>query len=72
MTEDVNHPWTEPTIVPRRVQPGDPPGPGYRPPFRVHPCADVLECRAMNFRAADEPSPERCDRCQGPLLRFDR
>lgn len=63
--------WVDPTIAPRRAQPGDGPR-EYRPPWRVYPCADVLECRSLNTTKDGEPAPTVCRACGGPLMTFGR
>jgi len=71
--EDVNRPFVEKSIRPRRVtDPGYVPGPAYRPLFRVFPCADVLECRCLNVTDSRDPAPTACERCGGPLLALAR
>ncbi|HKA95273.1 MAG TPA: hypothetical protein VKD66_03320 [Streptosporangiaceae bacterium] len=59
--------WVEPTIVPRKVRPGDPPGEPYRPAFFVAPCLNVA-CLNVCSYTPGTPGPERCPRCGSPTV----
>jgi hypothetical protein len=36
--------------------------------LRADPCADVVRCKALNWRDHTDPQPTRCPVCGGELL----
>lgn len=58
--DEVNRVFVDPTIVPKRVNPGDPPRPEWRPRNYLYPC---LSCNALNAQPSGWPAPESCGTC---------